>query len=291
MENIFEYVLETRCEEFAKIYQTKDISLFGFVVGNRNTDDNHVKKLRQSLKKRHIKEVALIVVRNPTPNDGRPLFFIIDGQHRFKAIIEEGLSLTFVICESIDYKDENDVISVIEMLNTNDSNWDVTNFLSSKTALSNQNYIRYQSIYKKFGFEHEIIFFLIKKLGGSIDHKKFKSGVLSFDETLYVQVDEILTWLILYLPIVQKYGKRYYLKALIEFKILNGVDIKRLDDKILNSPKNTSPDFLELKDKIFKALEYLTFKVFNKGLKDDSKRLGLTRFDDSGSKYRLYVNS
>jgi hypothetical protein len=291
MENIYEDVLETRCEEFAKIFQTKDISLFGFVVGNRDTDENHIKKLRQSLKKRHIKEVPLIVVRNPTPNDGRPLFFIIDGQHRFKAIIAENLSITFVICESIDYKDENDVISVIEMLNTNDSNWDVTNFLSSKTALSNMNYIRYDKIYKKFGFEHEIIFFLIKKLGDSIDHKKFKSGVLSFDETLYIQVDEILTWLVQYLPIVQKYGKRYYLKALIEFKILKGVDIKRLDDKILNSPNNTSPDFLELTDTIYKSLEYLTFKVYNKGLRDDSKRAGLTRFDSSGSKYRLYIGS
>jgi len=291
MEKIYEDVLETRCEEFAKIFQTKDISLFGFVVGNRDTDENHIKKLRQSLKKRHIKEVPLIVVRNPTPNDGRPLFFIIDGQHRFKAIIEEKLSITFVICESIDYKDENDVISVIEMLNTTDSNWDVTNFLSSKTALLNENYIRYKSIYKKFGFEHEIIFFLIKKLGGSIDHKKFKSGVLSFDETLYIQVDEILTWLVQYLPIVQKYGKRYYLKALIEFKILKGVDIDRLDSKILNSPNNGSPDFLELSDTIYKSLKYLTFKVYNKGLKDDSKRAGLSQFDDSGSKYKLTMNS
>lgn len=290
MENIIENVLETRCEEFAKIFQTKDISLFGLIVGNRGIDENHVKKLRQSLKKRHIKEVPLIVVPNPTPTDGRPLFFIVDGQHRWKAIIQEGLSITFVICKSINYTDENDIISCIEMLNTNDSNWDVTNFLSSKTALSNQNYIRYQSIYKKFGLEHEIIFFLIKKLGGSIDHKKFKSGVLSFDETLYVQVDEILTWLVQYLPIVQKYGKRYYLKALIEFKILNGVDIKRLDDKILNSPNNTSPDFLELTDTIFKSLEYLVFKVYNKGLRDETKKMGLARYDSSGSKYKLTIN-
>jgi hypothetical protein len=155
----------------------------------------------------------------------------------------------------------------------------------------NSNYIRYSEIYKKFGFEHEIIFFLIKKLGGSIDHKKFKLGLLTFDETLYIQVDEVLTWLIQYLPIVQKYGKRYYLKSLIEIKILDGIDIDRLDNKILRSRNNTSPDFLELKGTVYQALEYLTFKVYNKGIRDESKRLGLTRFDDSGSKYRLYIQS
>ena len=291
MENIIMNVIETHCEEFAKIYKTNNLLLFGFVCGNRNINENHVKKLRESLKKRHIKEVPLIVVCNPTPDDGRPPFFIIDGQHRLKAIIEEGLPLTFVICNSIDYKDDNDIINCIEILNTNDSNWDVTNFLTSKTALSNQNYIRYGETYQKFGFEHEIIFFLIKKLGGSIDHKKFKLGNLLFDESLCTQVNEILTWLSQYVPIIHKYGKRYYLKALIEFKLLIGIDIEKLDTKILKSRNNTSPDFLELSDSIFKSLEYLVFKVYNKGIKDESKRAGLTRFDYSGSKYRLYVGS
>lgn len=289
MSKLFQSLLDNECDVLTNIYTTRKYDLFGFIRGNRNTDSSHIRKIRQSLRTKQILEVALVVVPNPDLSDGRPPFFIVDGQHRFKSIVEENLPVSFVIAESINFDDNREVLNAIELLNTANSEWDINGFLTSKSALGNDNYLRYGEIYDNFSFEHEIIFFLIKKLGGVIDHNKFKKGLLEFDLEMSNNVYNILTWLNQYVPIVDKYGKRYYLKALIELRLMKGVDISRLDNVILKNENKFNPDFLDLSASVFKSLEYLIYAIYNKGLRKD--KIGITKYNSEGTKYKLQMET
>ena len=184
MKEFFKELLDTQCEVLTEIQITNNYKLFGKLKGNRVVDPVHVKKLRKSLRKKHIKEVPIIVVCNPTPEDGREPFLIIDGQHRCDALKEENLPITFVVVDGVEYQDESSILDVVELLNTSSMEWDVTDFMGSKCELGDENYIRYDKIYKKFEFEHEIIYYTIKHLGGVINHDMFKRGVLTFGEEM-----------------------------------------------------------------------------------------------------------
>jgi hypothetical protein len=228
-----------------------------------------------------------MVVPNPTPGDGRPPFFIIDGQHRFTSIVKDKLLLSFVVCESIDYEDTNDILTVIELLNTASSEWDVTNYMGSKSELGDENYIRYSDIKKRFPFEHEIIFYTLKKLKGSIDHNSFKKGNLDFDVDKFNKVYEVFVWLEKFLPIVEKYGKRYYLKGLLDLYFLENINLGRLNDVILNKISNVNDNTLNYVSNIFLSLEHLVYDHYNKNLRVN--KIHLSKSDRDGKKYSLRV--
>ena len=287
MKEFFKELLNTHCEVLTEIQKTNNHDLFGKLKGNRIVNPNHVKKIRQSLRKNHIMEVCIIVVCNPTPNDGRPPFLIIDGQHRFDALKEENLPITFVVVDDIEYVDESNVLTVIELLNTSSMEWDVTDFMGSKCELGDDNYIRYSEIYKRFEFEHEIIYYTIKKLGGVINHDIFKKGVLSFDKEMYYEVYETFEWLERYLPIVEKYGKRYYLKALLDLYFLENINLARLNDVVLYRDYNEGQDLLVQSGSIRQSLNHLVLDLYNIRLRKNL--IGITSLDRLGNKYRLEI--
>lgn len=287
MKEFFKELLDTHCEVLTEIQVTTNYNLFGKLKGNRIVNPNHVKKIRQSLRKQHIMEVSIIVVCNPTPEDGRPPFLIIDGQHRFDALKEENLPITFVVVTEVENTDETRILNMVELLNTSSMEWDVTDFMGSKCELGDENYIRYSEIYKKFSFEHEIIYYTIKKLGGVVNHDMFKKGLLSFDEEMYYDVYETLEWLERYLPIVEKYGKRYYLKALLDLYFLDNINLARLNDVVLYRDYKEGQDMLLHSGSVIQSLKHLSFDLYNNKLRKNL--IGITSLDRLGNKYRLEI--
>jgi hypothetical protein len=289
MKEFFKELLDTQCEVLTEIQITNNYKLFGNLKGNRVVDPVHVKKIRKSLRKKHIKEVPIIVVCNPTPEDGREPFLIIDGQHRCDALEEENLPITFVVVDvdGVEYQDESSILDVVELLNTSSMEWDVTDFMGSKCELGDENYIRYHKIYKKFEFEHEIIYYTIKHLGGVINHDMFKRGVLTFDKEMYYDVYETLEWLERYVPIVDKYGKRYYLKALLDLYFLDNINLARLNDVVLYRDMKEGQELLLQSGSIRQSLNHLVLDLYNSKLRKNL--IGITSLDRLGNKYRLEI--
>lgn len=287
MKEFFKELLDTECEVLTEIRITTNYGLFGKLKGNRIVSPSHVKKIRQSLRKQQIKEVPIIVVCNPTPEDGRPPFLIMDGQHRFDALKEESFPITFVVIDDVEYKDEREVLNVVELLNTSSMEWDVTAFMGSKCELGDENYIRYAKVYNRFEFEHEILFFTMKKLGIFINHDLFKKGKLSFDENVYRDICVILEWLERYLPIVEKYGKRYYLKALLELYFLKNINLVRLDKVVLNKVVEDDKDLLLQSGSVRQSLNHLVLDLYNDRLRKNL--IGISSLDREGNKYRLDI--
>jgi hypothetical protein len=286
MKEFFKELLDTQCEVLTEIQITNNYKLFGNLKGNRVVDPVHVKKIRKSLRKKHIKEVPIIVVCNPTPEDGRAPFLIIDGQHRCDALKEENLPITFVVVDNVEYQDESSILDVVELLNTSSMEWDVTDFMGSKCELGDENYIRYHKIYKKFEFEHEIIYYTIKHLGGVINHDMFKRGVLTFGEEMYYDVYKILEWLTRFLPIVEKYGKRYYLKALLDLYFLENINLDRLNDVVSYKNYKEGQELLLQSGSVIQSLKHIAFKLYNVRLRKNI--IGITDYGTS-NKYKLQI--
>lgn len=276
-------VLMTECSELTKIYQTTNYKLFGKIKGNRNISNSHIKKLRQSIRKKYVKEVPIIVVRNPNfLTDGIP-FLIVDGQHRFSAITEENIAISFVIADI----PVEEVLRIIELLNTSNLEWDVTNFLGSKSELGDVNYVKYKSLYDRFDFEHELFFYVMKKNGISMNHSKFKDGLLNVTDEIFDEISNTFQWLEKYLPIVEKYGKRYYLKALLDLYYLNGINLKRLDEVINKRVNSTASDYLLYSGSVRHSLNHLVLDLYNHNLRKNL--IGVTSLDRLGNKYKLEI--
>ena len=283
MTQSFKTLLELHSTVLTEIRVTTNYELFAKVKGNRDVIESHINKIKLSLKKRHVKECGILVAFNPNYEPGLPLFVIIDGQHRFEALKRESLPISFTIIEDLT---KEEILEIIELLNTSHANWDVTNFMGSKCTLGDANYILYKSIYDRYDFEHEIIFYTMKKLGRTINHDMFKNGLLKFDSELFNEIDRIFSWLENFVSIVEPYGKRYYLKALLDLYFLNGVNLIRLETVLKLAQNN--PNGLLYSGSIRQSLNHLILDLYNNKL-SIKNRIGIKSLDRLGNKYSLHL--
>lgn len=282
MKQNFKTLLEQHSTVLTEIRVTTDYELFAKLKGNRDVIKSHIKRIRQSFNKRHVKECSILVAFNPDYEPGRPLFVVIDGQHRFEALQMDNRPISFTVVEDLT---KEEILEIIELLNTSQVNWDVTNFMGSKSTLGNTNYILYKTIFDKYDVEHEVIFYAMKKLGVSINHKMFKDGKLKFDAELFGKIDKIFSWIEKFIDIVRPYGKRYYLKALLDLYFFEHTNLERLEMvlKSVELNKNVLMD----SNTIRKSLNHLALDLYNHKLKKNL--IGIINLDSSGDKYSLVL--
>jgi hypothetical protein len=264
-------ILGQFCTKYTEVQTTTNYNLFGFIKGNREINDGNLNNIKESSTKKQILESAIIVGFDADDFHG-VYFKIIEGQHRFTAWKELGLPISFVIRKDFDMHDYEKSIADIQLLNTANKEWDTTNFMGSRAALGEVPYILYKDLYEKYqretdiGFEHEIFFYILNNK--NVDRKKtnhntFKAGHLEFTQQDYNYVDGILSDLSSYLPKVLKYGKRYYLKAIVDVLNTENVDRERLYkkmEKVIDLPFS--------KDKTF-SLKHVVEKIYNDSLKQN----------------------
>lgn len=106
------------------IYETNDYDKFKFLVWNRPVDRKHVERLKESIKKNIYLEPISI------SED----FIILDGQHRFTAYKELGMTFKYIIETSTDK--HSDIV------------------ITKNTLLEKWKTIDYINAYAKDGYEH-----------------------------------------------------------------------------------------------------------------------------------------
>lgn len=116
--------IKRKFETAAEVFVTKEFHLFKTIEGNRPVNPLHVEKLANSMLERQL-AVPIIVNEN---------FEIIDGQHRFAAISENGLPLYFLVRKGYNLSD-------VQRLNVNSENWSLSDFLAGYIKLKNKDYI------------------------------------------------------------------------------------------------------------------------------------------------------
>ncbi len=270
----------SKSTDLAILRETREYDLFGFIKGNRSINESNVKKIMQSIKRKAIKEIAIVVGFNDNPKKGKTLC-IIDGQHRFIAYYRLGLPVPYVIRKDFDIDDPQKSLEDVERVNTASATWDVTDFMMSKCELGDQNYINYKEIFNNYPFEHDLIYFILNKKEGRtrINHDSFKNGELSFNS-----VDKL--WLVYNMKILMLFhnkfanesGKRYWFKAIIELMFTENIDLIRLNDLI-----NTSDWKIPPTNTIKHSLEVIR-DIYNDKLRKNKLFVGA-----DGKNYDIYV--
>jgi hypothetical protein len=181
-------------EKLTDVLVTKDYHLFGYINGNREVDPTNKNNIIESLQTKQILESAIIVGLDKKSGDNKP-FKIIEGQHRFQACEELNLPLSFIIREDFDIELMEKSLSIVELLNTASKTWDISNFMYSKAIKGFKPYLLYQELYEKYGFEHEILLYVINKREDRkmyIRFRSFKEGNLQFDDEDYTYTNNKL---------------------------------------------------------------------------------------------------
>ena len=215
------------------IFTTTNYSMFGYIGGNRNVNPTNLKKITESIAKKHIKTNAVICILDYTDSD-KPLK-IVDGQHRFEACEKLQIPVSYVIDDTLNL---SSILNDITLMNTASKEWDVSDFMNSEAQKGNQNYILYRDIYTKYyeNFDHEALFFILNNDNGrqssNVGYPMFKQGKLQFEKSDSTYLINRLNELSKFNGFSEIGGKRYYQKALNLLLNCRGFDSEHMMNKL-----------------------------------------------------------
>lgn len=115
------------------VYSSMDYSRFHILNGNRNVNQLHLRRLKQSFKERYL--ISPILVNEK--------YQIIDGQHRFFAAKELELPINYIICNGYG-------LTEVQVLNTNSSNWKLEDYLVGYCDLGIPTYLTFRKFMQDF---------------------------------------------------------------------------------------------------------------------------------------------
>jgi len=215
------------------IFTTTNYSMFGFIGGNRRTDDTNLSKIKQSISKKHIATNAVICILDV--EDVKEPLKIVDGQHRFRACEQLNIPVSYVIDSSLSMAS---ILNDITLLNTASKEWDVSDFMRSEAQKGNQNYILYSSVYGQYftSFDHESLFYIlnndVNRNCPKISYPSFKAGELQFDQSDYNYLIQRISDISQFNHYNEIGGKRYYQKALNQLLNTRGFNMNQMLTKL-----------------------------------------------------------
>ncbi len=127
-----------------QVHTTTNYSLFKVLNGNRDVNQLHLNRLRESIKKNYL--VTIILVNRH--------FEIIDGQHRFLVCQELNLPINYIVVE--DYG-----LSEVQVLNANMKNWQIQDYVAGYCDLGFEDYIIYRDFIAEYGFNNQVAILLL----------------------------------------------------------------------------------------------------------------------------------
>jgi hypothetical protein len=121
-------------KQFNPIIQTTtDYSNFKILKENRNLNEIHLKRLKQSMIQNPL--ISLIIVNDKME--------IIDGQHRFHVCKDLGLPINYVMVYGYGIKE-------VQILNVNSVNWRKVDYLDGHIKMGLEPYIKFKNFMKDF---------------------------------------------------------------------------------------------------------------------------------------------
>jgi hypothetical protein len=157
------------------IQTTYNYGQFKQCVGNRDLNESHLRKLKQSMIENPLQTFIIVNER----------YEVIDGQHRLKASQELGLPINYIVVYGYGVKE-------VSILNTNHNNWKKNNYLQTYCDLGYENYIQFQKFQKDFP---KLNFSLCLKLMSGLRSNKtqridgYKTNSKEFENGQFVVTD------------------------------------------------------------------------------------------------------
>ena len=96
-----------------QVHTTNNYSLFKTLNGNRDVNQLHLTRLKESMKKNHLTTIIMVNEK----------LEIIDGQHRFLISQELKLPINYIISK-------NYGLNEVQILNANMKNWQTVDYVN-----------------------------------------------------------------------------------------------------------------------------------------------------------------
>ncbi len=148
------------------IEKTKNYELFRVSNCNRDLNEANVAKLIASIKSRNLLEFRPIIVNANME--------IIDGQHRLAAAKALDLEVWYKV-------DQDSTISDILLLNLNQKNWDLGDYLKYYISQGSEEYKKFSEFVKNKEVDIRQGLRFVNE-GNTFGYKNFKSGKFKFPE-------------------------------------------------------------------------------------------------------------
>lgn len=146
-------------KEVNKVFSTTEYTKFKFLESNRELRLPHVEELKESIQDHPLDK----------PIDVNEKFEIIDGQHRYFAWSELGMPIIYIIHKGWGVKE-------VPILNTNQKNWNPSDFVKMYSQSGNEHYVKYKEFQDRYGFTHSANLYLLTGGRPSKANKDFNEG-------------------------------------------------------------------------------------------------------------------
>jgi hypothetical protein len=148
-----------------QVHTTTEYSLFKILNGNRDVNELHLRRLKESIKKNHLTTIIMVNEK----------FEIIDGQHRFLVCQELKLPINYIVSK-------NYGLNEVQILNANMKNWSTNDYVNGYCDLGYKDYEIYRDFVADYGFQSQTAILLLSGAqgGGQEDYSigaKFKGGL------------------------------------------------------------------------------------------------------------------
>lgn len=154
------------------VLSTTDYGKFSFLESNRELRLAHVEELKLSIQEHPLDK----------PIDVNEKLQIIDGQHRYMAWCELGMPIIYIVHKGWGSKE-------VPILNTNQKNWNPSDFVKMYSESGNENYLKYKEFQERYGFTHSANLLLLQ--GGSVSRGNNSSLAKVFNEGKF----EVKKWM------------------------------------------------------------------------------------------------
>lgn len=186
-------------ESINQVYKTNDYNMFKTIAGNRNVNQLHLKRLKQSMNEKYI-SVPIIVNEK---------YQIIDGQHRFASAQELKKPIYFIKVKGLELPD-------IHRLNTNLKNWQADDYLDGYCQLGYKDYLTYRDFKLKYKFGHDetkaLLAGTLSSDGSQVNN--FKDGTFEISDLHQAEVNA--EKLLMIGNYYDGYKRRAFVRAMLE---------------------------------------------------------------------------
>ena len=120
---------------------------FSLLAGiNRPVNPSHVTKVATSIDK--LGCLQPIIVTQIDFINGRNQYYILDGQHKFNALMRLGEEVPYVV---IDIKNKQELVEAIALLNASSKSWSMQDYVTAWSSLK-EDYVKLNQYFERYDF-------------------------------------------------------------------------------------------------------------------------------------------
>ena len=227
---------------------------FNLLAGlNRPIAPGHVTKVAISIDM--LGCLQPIIVTEVDFINGKKQHYILDGQHKFSALLRLGMDIPYVV---VDIKDKQELVEAIALLNASSKSWSMQDYVTAWSSLK-EDYVKLNRFFEIYDFEIGILAQVLMNqsvtTSGSVVTKKIKKGEFSINnEKKATEILNHMTDVFKVLPRMNRFENKYACSEYVKF--LNSVGCDYNHERFVSQLKKKCDMFLLATQEEGKLMEF-----------------------------------